>query len=126
MARIGHSVRVAMNINEFITMTNRNIKDYEDFEEALNKGCSTGSVGTRYFKPINQLLLIINSTVNFFIYVIFDKGLKVALRQMSITKTIFRILGFDENIPTQPSNRDRTTTEGINNMEMTAVTGDIV
>lgn len=110
-----HSVRVIMNVNEFITMTKRNIRDYEDFEEARSKGCHPATALTRYFKPINQLLVIINSIVNPFIYVIFDSSLRIVLRQ-----TVFPVVRFDTNNTQQTSNGRLI---DANNIEMSNMNG---
>ena len=83
---ICHALRVAMNINEFVAMMKRGIKDIEDYEEALNNGRCGGPIWTRYGKHISQFLLIVNATMNFFIYILCDNSLKQELRQMPIIK----------------------------------------
>jgi hypothetical protein len=121
---ICHSLRVAMNINEFIIMTKRNIKDIEDYEEAWSNGCLEGSIWTRYGKPINQLLLIINATMNFFIYVFFDNGLKEVLRQLPVIKIPLEALS-DAYKFIQPQNSDRTDRTVNTNIEMTPMPGNV-
>ena len=109
---ICHSLRVAMNINEFIAMTKRNIKDHEDYEEAWNNGCIGGPSWTRYGKIISQLLLIINATMNFFIYVLFDRDLKQVLRQLPVIQIPLKALSNIYNY-IQSQTTDRTDTTNI-------------
>ena len=66
-----HSLRVILNIEEFINLTT--------FKEEQKKGCEVEVLWTQVVVPINQMLLIINSSSHFFIYVFMDKGFQQVL-----------------------------------------------
>ena len=74
-----HSIRVILNIDEFINLTR--------FKEEREKGCDGTNFFSQVIVPINQLLIIINSSANFFIYVFFDKGFQQVLRQACILRS---------------------------------------
>ena len=109
-----HSVRVAMNINECVTMSNLNIKNFKDYEKAESKGCDVESIWTKYAKPLNQLLLIINATLNFFIYLLFDNGFKDEIKQVAAIKCVLRKFGIN------------TIRTNANNIQMSAMNGNNV
>jgi hypothetical protein len=111
-----HSLRVMLNIEEFITMTIHSKTDFEDVEEERNDGCSRGSIWIKYAQPINHLLLILNASMNFFIYVMFDNNLKQTLRQVPVIKLLFRTFGVFENNQIPP--QDLVSTDN-NNIELT-------
>ena len=74
-----HSIRIILNIDEFINLTK--------FKEEREKGCDGVNFWAQVIVPINQLLIILNSSANFFIYVFFDKGFQQVLRQACILRT---------------------------------------
>ena len=69
---ICHSLRVTFNIDEFII----------NMEEMTNiHTCRGPRTWARYLRPINPLLIILNSSLNFFIYALFDTGFQEALQK---------------------------------------------
>ena len=69
---ICHSLRVTFNIDEFII----------NVEEMTNtQTCRGPRMWARYLRPMNSLLIILNSSLNFFIYALFDTGFQEALRK---------------------------------------------
>ena len=69
---ICHSLRVTFNIDEFII----------NVEEMTNtQTCRGPRMWARYLRPMNSLLIILNSSLNFFIYALFDIGFQEALRK---------------------------------------------
>ena len=69
---ICHSLRVTFNIDEFII----------NMEEMTNsQTCRGPRTWARYLRPINPLLIILNSSLNFFIYALFDTGFQEALQK---------------------------------------------
>ena len=84
-----HTLRIILNIEEFLGLTR-----YLDIRE---KGCSHGfKFWFSVLVPVSQLLIIINSSVNFFIYSFFDPAFKKVLRQVIIIKSL--ILRNNENM----------------------------
>ena len=65
-----HSLRVAFNIDEFIFRMRR---------ITCNESCRYPRIWTKYVGPFNQLLIILNSSLNFFIYALFDRGFQQVL-----------------------------------------------
>ena len=102
-----HSVRFIMNTEEFITF-----KWY--------KGCRGRSTWIMYAKPINHFLLIINASVNFFIYVFVDNDCKEILRQVAAIKYLLRKFGVPEN--NEISSQTRVITDN-NNIELNMMNG---
>ena len=83
-----HSLRISLNIEEFVGLTR-----YLDIKE---KGCNHGfKFWFSVLVPVSQLFIIINSSVNFFIYSFFDPAFKKVLQQAIIIKSV--ILRNDEN-----------------------------
>ena len=70
---ICHSLRVVLNIDEFIDITR--------YKEDLEKGCNIRKFWNELAVRINQLLIIMNASANFFIYVCMDKGFQKVLRK---------------------------------------------
>ena len=69
-----HTLRIILNIDEFLSLTK--------LIEIWNKGCDDSvKVWVEVAVPINQLLIIINSSSNFFIYSFFDPTFQKVLRQ---------------------------------------------
>ena len=69
---ICHSLRVAFNIDEFI---------YRMSQITNNQSCRSPRIWAQYAGPINQLLIILNSSLNFFIYTLFDIEFQQVLRK---------------------------------------------
>ena len=78
-----HSLRVSLNINEFIEIATQKVMEN-------GKRCSKESIWKEYAIPFNQLLVIINSSLNFFIYVFFDNGFQQVLRKHLHIQNPFR------------------------------------
>ena len=68
-----HSLRVAFNIDEFIYRMRQNTTSY--------KVCRSTRIWTKYVGPFNQLSIILNSSLNFFIYALFDTGFQQVLKK---------------------------------------------
>ena len=69
-----HTLRIILNVDEFLNLTR--------FKEIRDKGCNTDSKEwVQIAVPINQLLIIFNSSGNFFIYSFFDPAFQKVLRQ---------------------------------------------
>ena len=66
-----HSLRVVLNVDEFILRMN---------EMTKNQSCPSSRIWIRYVGPFNQLLIILNSSLNFFIYAFFDNGFQNVLK----------------------------------------------
>ena len=79
-----HSIRVILNIDEFINLTR--------FKEEREKGCDGVNFWAQVIVPINQLLIILNSSANFFIYVFWDKDFQQVLKQACILRKEFEDL----------------------------------
>ena len=69
-----HSLRVALNVNEFIEIAAQNVASNGEV-------CRTEGMWKEYAGPFNQLLVIMNSSLNFFIYVFFDNAFQQVLRK---------------------------------------------
>ena len=68
-----HSLRVAFNIDEFIYRMRQNTTGY--------RSCRSTRIWTKYVGPFNALSIILNSSLNFFIYALFDTGFQQVLRK---------------------------------------------
>ena len=71
---ICHSLRVVLNVEEFIDLTS--------YKEQMEKGCNGRKFWHEVLVRISQLLIIINSSANFFIYVFMDNGFRNVLRHI--------------------------------------------
>jgi hypothetical protein len=90
-------------------------------EDARKKGCGYEQerIWTKYLSPFNSLLVIINSSLNFFIYVFFDIDFQRVLRQkLSSWKFLSYTLG--NNRLTQ----NNTTRTSANDIELQNMSGD--
>ena len=65
-----HSLRVAFNIDEFI---------FRMRQITNNESCRYSRIWAKYVGPFNQLFIILNSSFNFFIYALFDRGFQQVL-----------------------------------------------
>ena len=70
---ISHSLRVVLNIDEFV---------YLMAKMTNNQICTSSRIWTKYVGPFNQLFIILNSSLNFFIYVFFDSRFQQVLRKI--------------------------------------------
>ena len=68
-----HSLRIALNVNEFIEVAAQKVTSDGEV-------CRKERIWKEYAGPFNQLLVIINSSLDFFIYVFFDKAFQQVLR----------------------------------------------
>ena len=68
-----HSLRIALNVNEFIEVAAQKVTSDGEV-------CRKERIWKEYAGPFNQLLVIINSSLNFFIYVFFDNAFQQVLR----------------------------------------------
>ena len=75
---ISHSLRVVLNIDEFV---------YLMAKLTNNQICTSSRIWTKYVGPFNQLFIILNSSLNFFIYVFFDSRFQQVLRKIVKTKS---------------------------------------
>ena len=76
-----HALRILLNMEEFLRLTR-----YLDIRE---KGCSHGfKFSFSVLVPVSQLFIIINSSVNFFIYSFFDPAFKKVLSQAIVIKSV--------------------------------------
>ena len=80
---ICHSLRVILNTEEFIYLTRNGLWDEANFKEAKNKKCGYEQerIWTRYLVPLGALLVVTNSSLNFFIYVFFDSDFQRVFRE---------------------------------------------
>ena len=104
-----HSIRVILNIDEFINLTR--------FKEEREKGCDGVNFWAQVIVPINQLLIILNSSANFFIYVFFDKGFQQVLRQACILRTEVEVHSL-HTCKTGPIRTESSRVSGNENIEM--------
>ena len=74
-----HSLRVILNFDEFFNLSR--------FKKEREKGCHGVKFWAQVVVPLNQLLIIINSSANFFVYVFFDRGFQQVLRQTCVIKS---------------------------------------
>ena len=80
---LSHVLRITLNIEEFISL--------EDSNNARANGCDWIKFWTYLVSPISHVLLLINSSINFFIYCFFNPS----FRDILVSKTIIAL----ENIP---------------------------
>ena len=74
-----HSLRITLNFDELLNLSH--------FKKDWEKGCDGVKFWPRIVVPINQLLIIINSSANFFVYVFFDHGFQQVLRHAYIIRS---------------------------------------
>ena len=85
---LSHVLRITLNIEEFITL--------EDSNKAKDNGCIWIIFWTYLAAPISHILLLINSSVNLFIYCYFNQSFRDVL--VSWLRTIFKKLTFRRKI----------------------------
>ena len=75
MLILGHTLRIVLNIRELVNLTK--------FKETHQGGCNDAKkYWGRILIPINQLMIIISSSSNFFIYSFFDPTFQQVLRKV--------------------------------------------
>jgi len=95
-----HTIRIVLNIDEFLNLAK--------FKEHRERGCDdTDGFWTKIAVPINQLLIIVNSSGNFFIYSFFDPSFQQVLRQVCIIRSVLQ--NQDEIHDDSNTNRTRRT-----------------
>ena len=85
---LSHVLRITLNIEEFITL--------EDSNKAKDNGCIWIIFWTYLAAPISHILLLINSSVNLFIYCYFNQSFRDVL--VSWLRTIFKKLTFRRKV----------------------------
>ena len=111
-----HSLRVALNVNEFIEIAAQNVASNGEV-------CRTEGMWKEYAGPFNQLLVIMNSSLNFFIYVFFDNAFQQVLRKHLQIKHRFLCTSMNrENTTGEIIRKDRKTTV----IELNNINGDEV
>ena len=99
-----HSLRVALNVNEFIEVAAQKVASNGEV-------CRTEGIWKQYAGPFNQLLVIVNSSLNFFIYVFFDNSFQQVLRTHLQMKNRFHCTSMNgENSADDMSRKCRGTT----------------
>jgi hypothetical protein len=114
---ICHSLRVVLNVDEVIDLTR--------FKEQMEKGCNARKLWNEMVVRINQLLIIINSSANFFVYVCVDKGFQKVLQNGLFIGTDLQNNNF--NNESSKSTRAGVTKDKkrtSNDMELLNVNGD--
>ena len=76
-----HSIRMVLNIYELLRMTK--------FKDEQGNECDAPPFWGKIFAPLSQLLLIINASSNFFIYVFFDQKFQHVLNCLCFMKSDF-------------------------------------
>ena len=74
-----HSLRFILNVDEFLNLTK--------FIEEQENGCDSPKFWDSVLVPLNQILIIINASAHFFIYVFFDHGFQHVLQQIFVIKS---------------------------------------
>ena len=85
-----HSLRIVLNTTEFLSL--------ETLATQRQKGCDGISFWQHICMPLSEFLLLFNSSANFFVYMLFDKGFQLILiERFSVLKRYCTRSG-----PTQP------------------------
>ena len=103
-----HSLRFMLNVDEFLNLTT--------FIEEQEKGCDNPKFWDQVLVPLNQILIIINASAHFFIYVFFDYGFQRVLKHIFIIKseiqshkvTLGSPTGTTRVLPSSPGNNNIT------------------
>ena len=106
-----HSLRIVLNIEEFLNLAK--------LIKISDKACENSSTfWVEIATPINQLLLIINSSCNFFIYSFFDSAFQKSLNQSIIFRRSNRIPALEldnaQNRNCNTINNDTRTSPNVN------------
>ena len=106
---ICHSLRIILNVDEFLNLP--------QFVEELQKGCNTQKFWDQILIPLNQLLLIINASAHFFIYVFFDQGFQHVLKRLYVVKSQTQSNGTAETAIKNHNRFQNQSTKNNNEME---------
>lgn len=85
-----HSLRIILNITEFLSL--------ETLATQREKGCDGISFWQHICMPLSEFLLLFNSSANFFVYMLFDKGFQLIL----IERFSVLVRYFTRSGPAQP------------------------
>ena len=115
---ICHSLRICLNVDEFLNLAT--------FVEEQENGCYNPSFWDQVLVPMNQMLLIINASAHFFIYVLFDHGFQQILRNAIVLKP--ELLSHKTTITkhTITQNERPQHNNGMENMEMESINYNFV
>ena len=105
-----------MNVNEFIEIAAQKVASNGEV-------CRTERMWKEYAGPFNQLLVIMNSSLNFFIYVFFDNAFQQVLRKHLQIKHRFHCTSMNGESPTGEIIRKRKRKTDI---ELDDIDGDEV
>ena len=96
-----HSLRVTFNIDEFIFTVGK-------------ISCRNNRIWTKYLGPFTSLAIILNSSLNFFIYALFDNGFQEVLKKrLNINKNPTNRHAENTDAHRSTNNTKRTTTNTI-------------
>ena len=115
-----HTLRIILNVDEFLNLTR--------FKEIRDKGCNTDNKEwVQIAVPINQLLIIFNSSGNFFIYSFFDPAFQNALRQAFVIRSVIQRHAETDNEQNGNPQRPNVTSERYQteNIELSNINRDI-
>ena len=96
-----HSLRIALNVNEFIEVAAQKVTSNGEV-------CRKERIWKEYAGPFNQLLVIVNSSLNFFIYVFFDNAFQQVLKKHVQTNILFRCTCMNRKDQRSEVNRNRS------------------
>ena len=97
-----HALRIVMNVTEMWNLNHFYIKQ-------VKGACEEMSLWRHISMPISEILLLFNSSVHFFVYLFFDKGFQLVLKQkLSIVKECLTTSSSSqpETIPLKPKPSD--------------------
>ena len=115
---ICHSLRIGLNVDEFLNLAT--------FVEEQEIGCNNPKFWDQVLVPMNQMLLIINASAHFFIYVFFDHGFQQVLRNAMATKS--ELLSHKTTITkhTRTQKEHLKYNNGMENVEMESMNNNFV
>ena len=105
-----HSLRIILNLDELLNLSR--------FKREREKGCHGIKFWVRLSLPINSLMIIFNSSANFIIYVLFDRGFQQVLRHIF---TIRRELPIDNTNEAPPMSTARTRRNDTTTIHLTSM-----
>ena len=115
---ICHSLRICLNVDEFLNLAT--------FVEEQENGCNNPKFWDQVLVPLNQMLLIINASAHFFIYVFFDHGFQQVLRNATVIKSelLSHKTTITKHIITQTEHTKHN--NGMENVEMESLNNNVV
>ena len=82
-----HALRIIMNITEMWNLNHF----YSQHEESGDEKCDEMSLWQHISIPISEILLLLNSSSNFFVYMFFDKGFQLVLKEkFAVLECLFK------------------------------------